>query len=46
MEFVQMNMIHDTEELARELGALAADLPTLTVLSYPPKHVRAQEREV
>ena len=41
MEFVQMSMIHDTEELARELGALTADLPTLIVLFYPPKHVRA-----
>ena len=44
MEFVQMSMIHDTEELARELGALTADLLTLIVLSYLHKCTRVQER--
>ena len=46
MEFVQMSMIHDTEELARELGALTTDLLTLIVLSYFHKYTRVQEREV
>ena len=32
MEFVQMSMIHGTEELAHELGALTTDLPTLIAL--------------
>ena len=32
MEFVQMSTIHGTEELAHELGALTADLPTLIAL--------------
>ena len=32
MEFVQVSTIHGTEELAHELGALTADLPTLIAL--------------
>ena len=32
MEFVQTNTPHNTEELARELGVLTADLPTLITL--------------
>ncbi|KAH9986572.1 hypothetical protein BJV74DRAFT_774894 [Russula compacta] len=32
MEFVQTSTTHDTEELARELGVLTADLPTLITL--------------
>ena len=32
MEFVQMSMIYGTEELAHELGALTAGLPTLIAL--------------